>query len=237
MMNASQISLASISSPLQHTLIKTEFSYPKGGPSQEQMKFLGSRENLSLFGVPFGSAAVAYSQMQPPPFVDTSGSGSGSNAEASQEPSEHVQESTDDTVVENSTPGSSQMPEEPIPEAEEPASAIEAEIPNRTDSQGRSSSIGPTPVSDSSAGKEKDVMAASISRPTSAAAVVGEQEAESASAVATSKMNIPITIIREPSPAPPTPPPTPPRQSLNVTEEAPEPPVSTETAIAAAASG
>ncbi|KAJ7433502.1 hypothetical protein FB451DRAFT_1472185 [Mycena latifolia] len=59
----SAISLASISAPLPHTLVKTEFSaLPRGGPTPEQLKLIsGSKEGgLGRFGVPWGAAAVAY---------------------------------------------------------------------------------------------------------------------------------------------------------------------------------
>lgn len=208
-MNASQISLASISSPLQHTLVKTDFNYPKNGPTQEQMKFLGSRESLALFGVPFGSAAVAYSKVEPPPF-DVPASGSGESGQLSGESSQpqdngqssgHTLEATDDTVVPSPAHSSS---EAPIPE--EVSSAKEdqdgKEISLRNDSRDPASPTTSRPGTSSSAGF---ATAHSISRPTSA-----DGEA---------KMSIPMTIVREPSPGPPTPPPTPPRQSLNVSED------------------
>jgi len=224
-MNASQISLASISSPLQHTLVKTEFSYPKSGPTQDQMKFLGSRESLALFGVPFGSAAVAYSRVEPPPFAASSSephaepSITGDSEEPSQEPPGHAQEPTDVTVTAESA-GQSQTPNEP--NAEGSGDAQGAEVPIRADLREPASPISAAPVTTSSVGF---VTAPSVSRPASAAGEEGP---------ATPKMNIPITIIREPSPAPPTPPPTPPRQSLNVAEEAMKAPA--ETVISAAAS-
>ncbi|KAJ7507231.1 hypothetical protein B0H11DRAFT_195871 [Mycena galericulata] len=59
----SLISLASISHPLPHTLVKTEFSaLPKGGLTPEQLSLIsGSKEGgLGRFGVPWGEAAVAY---------------------------------------------------------------------------------------------------------------------------------------------------------------------------------
>lgn len=59
----SLISLASISHPLPHTLIKTEFSaLPKTGLTPEQLSLIsGTKEGgLGRFGVPWGEAAVAY---------------------------------------------------------------------------------------------------------------------------------------------------------------------------------
>ena len=69
----SLISLNSISSPLSHTLIRTEFTYPKSGPTPEQLKVISSRENFSRFGVPYGPDAIAFAasssrqDLEPPP--------------------------------------------------------------------------------------------------------------------------------------------------------------------------
>ncbi|KAJ6481621.1 hypothetical protein C8R45DRAFT_1215473 [Mycena sanguinolenta] len=61
--NASMISLASISSPLPHTLMKTEFTaLPKAGLTPEQLMLISGNKDggLTRFGVPWGAAAVAY---------------------------------------------------------------------------------------------------------------------------------------------------------------------------------
>ena len=69
----SLISLNSISSPLSHTLVRTEFTYPKSGPTPEQLKVISSRENFSRFGVPYGADAIAFAasssrqDLEPPP--------------------------------------------------------------------------------------------------------------------------------------------------------------------------
>lgn len=69
----SLISLNSISSPLSHTLIRTEFTYPKSGLTPEQLKVISSRENFSRFGVPYGADAIAFAasssrqDLEPPP--------------------------------------------------------------------------------------------------------------------------------------------------------------------------
>ncbi|KAI0943149.1 hypothetical protein AcV7_002376 [Taiwanofungus camphoratus] len=82
----STISLHSISSPLTHTLLRTEFTYPRTGPTPEQMKLIASVESFARFGVPYGPDAVAYASssrvdLQPPPvFEDVVGS---SNAPSS----------------------------------------------------------------------------------------------------------------------------------------------------------
>ncbi|KAF7298447.1 Proteophosphoglycan ppg4 [Mycena kentingensis (nom. inval.)] len=59
----SLISLASISSPLPHTLVKTEFtSLPKAGMTPEQFRLISGNKDggLGRFGVPFGDVAVAF---------------------------------------------------------------------------------------------------------------------------------------------------------------------------------
>jgi hypothetical protein len=56
----SVISITSISSPLTHTAVRTDFVYPRSGPTPEQLKLISSVESVSKFGVPYGPAAVAY---------------------------------------------------------------------------------------------------------------------------------------------------------------------------------
>ncbi|KAF8497577.1 hypothetical protein F5888DRAFT_1699204 [Russula emetica] len=56
----SAISIASISSPLMHTVVRTDFVYPRSGPTPEQLKLISSVESVSKFGVPYGPAAVAF---------------------------------------------------------------------------------------------------------------------------------------------------------------------------------
>lgn len=58
------IALRNISAPLAHTLVRTEFTFPKSGPTESQIKFLASRESLGRFGLPFGEEARA----EPPSF-------------------------------------------------------------------------------------------------------------------------------------------------------------------------
>lgn len=69
----SMISLNSISSPLSHTLVRTDFTYPKSGPTPEQLKLISSRESFARFGVPYGRDAIAFAasssriDLEPPP--------------------------------------------------------------------------------------------------------------------------------------------------------------------------
>jgi hypothetical protein len=56
----STISITSISAPLTHTAVRTDFVYPRSGPTPEQLKLISSVKSVSKFGVPYGPAAVAY---------------------------------------------------------------------------------------------------------------------------------------------------------------------------------
>ncbi|KAF9467149.1 hypothetical protein BDZ94DRAFT_1305638 [Collybia nuda] len=77
----SLISLNSISSPLTHTVVRTEFTYPKAGPTPEQLKLISSRESFARFGKPYGPDAIAFAASAsrqdldgPPPDFDMSNS-------------------------------------------------------------------------------------------------------------------------------------------------------------------
>ncbi|KAI0251833.1 hypothetical protein BJV78DRAFT_1207095 [Lactifluus subvellereus] len=56
----SMISIGSISAPLTHTAVRTDFVYPRSGPTPQQLKLISSVESVSKFGVPYGPDAVAY---------------------------------------------------------------------------------------------------------------------------------------------------------------------------------
>ncbi|KAL1948485.1 hypothetical protein VTO73DRAFT_12560 [Trametes versicolor] len=87
----SMISLNSISSPLSHTLVRTDFTYPKSGPTPEQLKLISSRESFARFGVPYGRDAIAFAasssriDLEPPPGFEevagTSGAADSSSVE------------------------------------------------------------------------------------------------------------------------------------------------------------
>lgn len=69
----SSLSVNSISAPLTHTLQKTEFMYPRSGPTPEQVKLISSRDSFFKFGRPYGPDAIAYAastsrqELEPPP--------------------------------------------------------------------------------------------------------------------------------------------------------------------------
>jgi hypothetical protein len=74
----STLSITSISAPLTHTAVRTDFVYPRSGPTPEQLKLISSVESVSKFGVPYGAAAVAYASASlvnlhgpPPGFEET----------------------------------------------------------------------------------------------------------------------------------------------------------------------
>jgi hypothetical protein len=69
----SMISLSSISPPLTHTATRTEFAYPRTGPTSEQIKFISSKDTFGRFGLPYGPDAIAFAasssrQNLPPDF-------------------------------------------------------------------------------------------------------------------------------------------------------------------------
>ncbi|KAF8352076.1 hypothetical protein F5887DRAFT_874442 [Amanita rubescens] len=69
----SVISINSISSPLTHTALRTEFTYPRTGPTPEQFRLISSPDALVRFGVPYGADAIAFAasasrqDLEPPP--------------------------------------------------------------------------------------------------------------------------------------------------------------------------
>ncbi|KAG0704155.1 hypothetical protein DFH29DRAFT_393276 [Suillus ampliporus] len=83
----STISVDSISAPLTHTVMRSEFRAPKGGLTPEQMKLITSRGALEKFGVPYGPDAVAFtasrSNVAPPPDFDATISSSPGQASGS----------------------------------------------------------------------------------------------------------------------------------------------------------
>lgn len=79
-----------ISAPISTTLIRTELSYPRSGPTPEQIRFLSSRESLGRFGMPYGEEAIAaarsrdnLSAVLPPQYETTSPETSNSDTRAS----------------------------------------------------------------------------------------------------------------------------------------------------------
>lgn len=60
MTSPSMISLNSISSPLTHTATRTEFAFPRTGPTSEQVRFLSSKETFGRFSIPYGPDAVGF---------------------------------------------------------------------------------------------------------------------------------------------------------------------------------
>lgn len=96
----SMISLNSISSPLSHTLVRTDFTYPKTGPTPEQLKLISSRESFARFGVPYGADAIAFAastsrvELEPPPGFEEVATTSGTS-----EPSAEVRNESPDSSL------------------------------------------------------------------------------------------------------------------------------------------
>lgn len=76
-----------ISAPIPSTLVRTELSYPRAGPTPEQIRFLSSRESLGRFGMPYGEQAIAaarsrdnISSILPPQYETPSAEGTNPDA-------------------------------------------------------------------------------------------------------------------------------------------------------------
>ena len=75
-MNSSTLSVNSISAPLTHTLMRSDFTYPKSGPTPDQVRLISSPESITRFGIPYGPAAIAFAasnsrqDLHPPPDFD-----------------------------------------------------------------------------------------------------------------------------------------------------------------------
>ena len=90
LVSPSMISLNSISAPLTHTAVRTEFAaYPRQGLTPEQLQLISSREGLAKFGRPYGPDAVAFASLsavdlvtgqKPPDFEAAVGETRGSGA-------------------------------------------------------------------------------------------------------------------------------------------------------------
>lgn len=153
MTSPSMISLNSISAPLTHTLVRTEFTYPKNGPTPQQLRLIASRESVARFGVPYGPDAVAYAasasrvDLEPPPpgFDEVMGSLSSRPHESAQEEntdqsngSDHHEETTanmqeEGRAAETSLEVSNNSESEAESSPALPPSFIVAEIPPSPD--------------------------------------------------------------------------------------------------------
>ncbi|KAJ4488395.1 hypothetical protein J3R30DRAFT_3696173 [Lentinula aciculospora] len=126
----SSISLASISAPLTHTVVRTEFSYPKTGPTPEQLKLISSREAFARFGVPYGKDAIAFAastqDLNPPPEFESSAGPSSRPRSQSQVvvARESLGQSSETSGESSGTNGSSALetPEIRVHESSRPAS-------------------------------------------------------------------------------------------------------------------
>jgi len=150
LVSPSMISLNSISAPLTHTAVRTEFAaYPRQGLTPEQLQLISSREGLAKFGRPYGPDAVAFASLsavdlvtgqRPPDFEAAVGETRGSgaiNAGAMGQPSEGpvnepqpIQETAVRPDQERSPADLSQSRSQDIPPAELVTNAIPASTEN-----------------------------------------------------------------------------------------------------------
>ncbi|CDO74429.1 hypothetical protein BN946_scf184880.g3 [Trametes cinnabarina] len=158
----SMISLNSISAPLSHTLVRTEFTYPRGGPTPEQLRLISSRDSFARFGVPYGRDAIAFAasasgvDLEPPPGFDevaqasvdaTAGASPASSAENSREESPAVVDSAEAGEVDGSEGGGSHAPAQaPGPQSQVEEQATEALVTSDENAPAPESSSGSDPL-------------------------------------------------------------------------------------------
>ncbi|KAF5325045.1 hypothetical protein D9619_009606 [Psilocybe cf. subviscida] len=152
----SMISLNSISAPLTHTATRTEFTYPKTGPTAEQLKVISSRETFTRFGVPYGADAIAFASSSrldlslPPPDFETvaneraaspgpSRLRSVSNvaltaAPPRQSTHSHSSSTGDASVLSNSVPSTPAITASSTSESQTASEAVATSTPQATDS-------------------------------------------------------------------------------------------------------
>ncbi|KIY69426.1 hypothetical protein CYLTODRAFT_488928 [Cylindrobasidium torrendii FP15055 ss-10] len=122
----SMISINSISAPLTHTVLRTEFTYPRSGPTADQVKLISSRDAFSRFGMPYGNDAIRYASQSrlgfndveedtlPPEFDEPNGS----RARLRSGSPTHAQVGASTTSL--LPPAESPMPSEPADQAGPP---------------------------------------------------------------------------------------------------------------------
>ena len=174
----STVSINSISAPLTHTTIRTEFTYPRSGPTPDQIRLIASRESFARFGVPYGEDAIAFHASQtnlpthpPPEFEEVAGmSRSPSAADANHddtpvevEDSEaHATEGDEDAVHEQVHNGS--------PLASEPVNGEAASSATTNHQHGEDSFSTPKRVS-TPPGLGRDTDPSELSEPSTSSAV------------------------------------------------------------------
>jgi len=127
----SMISLNSISPPLTHTATRTEFTYPRTGPTSEQVKFLSSKDTFGRFGLPYGPDAIAFaassSGLDLPPDFDSIHRPSFSDL--SPNPDDGSASSLRRPALSNGD--NLQRGESPFPEITEPSPDLQADPPSQ----------------------------------------------------------------------------------------------------------
>ncbi|KAI0325511.1 hypothetical protein GY45DRAFT_1356708 [Cubamyces sp. BRFM 1775] len=155
----SLISLNSISAPLPHTLVRTEFTYPKSGPTPEQLRLISSRESFARFGVPYGADAIAFAasasrvELEPPPgFDEVAGEGEAAGASTSSSEAPATTDQSEDSSsapVEAESANTSLSTSSDEPESQAQAQAAGEEV-NAHESTPPQSPSAPEEASDSS---------------------------------------------------------------------------------------
>ena len=159
----SMISLNSISAPLTHTLSRTEFTYPKAGPTPEQLKVISSRDSFARFAVPYGPDAIAFASSSrqdlndPPPDFDAAASDpylprsagpsrlrASSNAAELLQHQEEEADSAEEEQVQGESQGQQSSPSSSSPPAAASTAPADPAIP-----QSAPSSLEPQPITKS----------------------------------------------------------------------------------------
>ncbi|GLB39843.1 hypothetical protein LshimejAT787_0703530 [Lyophyllum shimeji] len=214
----SLISLNSISAPLTHTLTRTEFTYPKSGPTPEQLKLISSRESFARFAVPYGPDAIAYAASAsrqnlddvPPPDFDalqTSSTDNQSPGSAGAGPSRL--RTTSDAAGQQQDSGWSPetpdgLPDGTLPPVSEPpapttASASSSTIPDAAGTAGASSSaLDPLRIPLPSSPKAPETLSSTPAEP-SALAVPKPLTQSPGAPVAHTSNSVPPTSFKAPT--------------------------------------
>jgi len=136
----SMLSVNSISAPLTHTAMRTEFTYPRSGPTPEQVKFISSRETFGRFGLPYGPDAIAYAasasriELVPPPGFETlvNNTSNGNGVSNSVTPDLDAEATTNlelPTVTMNDSPQQGGSPPSPTPSSSGASEMADTSVP------------------------------------------------------------------------------------------------------------
>ncbi|KAF8639159.1 hypothetical protein AX17_001647 [Amanita inopinata Kibby_2008] len=143
----SLVSINSISAPLTHTAVRTEFTYPRTGPTPEQLKLISSRDSFARFGIPYGADAIAFAastsrqDLEPPPDFDSTSSTTNLLSRVDSSPTEPSADPAPSSAG-TSQDSSQYFPEAPIASESMPASSPQSGSSPRTELN----IVPPTPI-------------------------------------------------------------------------------------------